>query len=338
MTDSTLDQRAAEGARFSLTRLPSAAIARSDALADLADAVDHRPVELPPRLLYDAVGSRLFEAITHLDEYYPTRAETEILEREAPELVARARPDELFEIGSGSSRKTRLLIEAALATGCRRYRAFDVSEAALREAGAALTADFPELEVEALVGDFHTDLARVPRRGRRLVLFLGSTIGNMERAERARLLASVARSMRHDDALLLGYDLRKDTRVLEAAYDDPAGLTAAFVRNGLRTFARVVGADIPLGAFKYEAVWVSPPGRMEMRLVAREPVHVDLPRLGRTLDLAPGEHLLSEISTKFTREGLKAELAAAGLVVERVSSDAQRRFELAFVRRRPADA
>ncbi len=318
--------------RFTLEQLPSARPDHSDGLADLIEGLDRKPIELPPRLLYDARGSALFEAITRLAAYYPTRAELQILESHAADILGWVEPDELLELGSGSSRKTRLLIEAGLERGCRRYRPVDVSESALREAGEALTVDYPELRVEGLVGDFAAGLHAGPRRGRRMVLFLGSTLGNLHPAERAQFLGQLARSLRPNDALLLGYDLVKSAAALNHAYDDPAGVTAAFVRNGLFALGRLGGARLPLAGFAYEAVWVPELQRVEMRLVARRNLAINLPRLDRALRLVEGEYLIAEISTKFTRAGLAEELRAAGLEPERTLTDAGRRFELVLAR------
>lgn len=331
MPESNLPPAAGES-RLAVQRLPSASLSDPDGLDELTLALARRPIELSPRYLYDAVGSELFEQITHLEAYYPTRAEAAILQRHAAEILSAVEPDELFEIGSGSSRKTRLLIEALGEVGGRRYRPFDVSEAAVREAGVKLVRLYPWLRVEGVVGDFHQDLSAVPRKGRRLVAFLGSTLGNLHPPERARFLANVRELLAEGDALLLGYDLAKDPAVLERAYDDPEGLTERFVRNGLAVLGRAVGAQFPDEAFDYQARWVDPPGRMEMRLVARRPVELDFAALGKRVGLEAGEYLLSEVSYKFRRESLTAELTAVGLAVGRVFSDPEGRFELLLAR------
>lgn len=321
--------------RFELAHLGPHVDDGARALAELRAGFARSPVHLPARLLYDARGSALFDAITDLPEYYPTRAETEILERHAGEIVTRAAPAELFELGSGSSRKTRILIEAALERGCRRYVALDVSASALENAGLELVAQHEELSVRALVADFASGLAHRAGPGPRLVLFLGSTLGNFRPEERRRFLAQLAQSLRPDDRLLLGYDIVKPAAVLELAYDDPAGVTAAFVRNGLHNLARLGGERIPLAAFAYEAKWIPASSHMEMRLVARRDVQIRLPNLDLALDLAAGEFLISEISTKFTRESLARELSDAGLAVEVTFADRAKRFELLLAGPRP---
>lgn len=298
---------------------------------DLRTGLDATPRQLPPKYFYDERGSRLFERITRLPEYYLTRAETSILEREAGSLMEAVRPDELLELGSGYSRKTRLLLEAMhrVCDG-RRYVPLDVAEDALIRAGAALTSDLPWLEVEAVVADFHDDLAEIPRGGRRLVAFLGSTIGNLGRDRRHAMLTRLAGLLGEGDRLLLGADLVKDPEVLLAAYDDSEGVTAAFNRNVLRVVARELGADIPVEAFRHEARWNREEERVEMWLVATRDVELACPSLPLTARLEAGEGIRTELSCKFHREGLETELADAGLRVERFLTDPDKRFSLSL--------
>lgn len=296
---------------------------------DVRTGLTDTPRQLPPKYFYDERGSRLFERITRLPEYYLTRAEAAILESEAATIMELVRPVELLELGSGSSRKTRLLLEAMheVADG-RRYLPVDVAEEALRQAGAALTAALPWLEVEAVVGDFHGDLDRLPRHGRRIVAFLGSTIGNLDRAQRRRLLKDLHGLLEDGDRLLLGADLVKDPSELLAAYDDAAGVTAAFNRNVLDVLVRELEADIPVEAFEHEARWDERDERVEMWLVPTRSVELSFPTLPLTVELAAGEGIRTELSCKFRREGLEDELAGAGLRLERFLTDPDKRFSL----------
>ncbi len=288
---------------------------------------------LPPKYFYDGRGSELFEQITQLDEYYPTRAETEILERVAEEIVASIGPQAVVELGSGSSRKTRLLLQAMHAAGTGRvYVPLDVSVDALESAATALTADHAWLHVDGFVGDFHTDLHRIPHPdGRWLVTFLGSTIGNFPVDRRIDLLREVRRMLRDEDRFLVGADLVKGRDVLEAAYDDAAGVTAAFNRNMLVFVNRIAGSDFEPADFDHRARWNAHDACVEMHLVARRDLEVTFPTLPATVAFAAGESLLTEVSCKFTRSSLADQLAAADLAIERWETDAGERFALALV-------
>jgi L-histidine N-alpha-methyltransferase len=304
---------------------------RKEQLAqDVRKGLGATPKWLPPKYFYDARGSELFEEITRLPEYYLTRAEREILEEITDGLAGRLRPSELVELGSGSSRKTRLLLEAMHRhRGGRRYAPLDVSADALRGAAAALTSSYPWLEFDGFVGDFTADLPRVPQRGRRLLAFLGSTIGNFEPDERAALLGGVAAALRPGDRFLLGVDLVKDPAVLEAAYDDAAGVTAEFNRNMLRVLNRELGAGIPVDAFEHVAFYDPGRARIEMRLRALRDLTVEFLTLDLEVRFAAGEELRTEISCKFTRDGVDRELAAAGLPLESWHEDSAHRFACA---------
>jgi L-histidine N-alpha-methyltransferase len=319
-----------------LTQLSPQADRLEQLAADVRAGLCATPKSLPPKYFYDARGSELFERITRLPEYYLTRAETEILEAVTDGLVGRLCPAELVELGSGSSRKTRLLLEAMHRHGCgRRYAPMDVSEDALDGAASALAASYPWLEFEGFVGDFTADLPSVPRRGRRLLAFLGSTIGNLTPPERADLLGGVAAALAPDDRFLLGVDLVKDPAVLQAAYDDAAGVTAEFNRNMLRVLNRELDAGIPVDAFEHVAFYDADLARIEMRLRATRALTVRFPTLDLEVGFAAGEELHTEISSKFTPAMVEGELADAGLVLESWHEDAGHRFACAVAARAP---
>jgi L-histidine N-alpha-methyltransferase len=307
---------------------------RAQLAADVRAGLTATPKTLPSKYFYDADGSELFERITHLPEYYLTRAEQEILAEHADELLALAQAEEIVELGSGSSRKTRLLLEAMHRHGGgRRYAPLDVSEDALIGAALALRNDYPWLRFHGYVGDFTADLPRVPRRGRRLVVLLGSTIGNFTPAERAALLAEVAAACQPGDRFLLGVDLVKDPATLEAAYDDAAGVTAAFNRNVLRVLANELGAPLPVQAFEHVARYNQDEARIELHLRASKDLLLELPSIDLTVALEAGESIRTEICCKFTQRGVQQELRAAGLALEGWRTDRQGRFAVALAKR-----
>lgn len=297
--------------------------------ADVLHGLTRTPKELPPKWFYDAHGSDLFEEITRLPEYYPTRAEREILVARSPEIAAATGARALVELGSGSSEKTRYLIDALL-PGLVAYVPVDVSEAALKGAGAALLADLPELAVHALVADFTHGLDLPATPGPRLVAFLGGTIGNLLPDERRRFLRAVREMLTPGDALLLGTDLVKDEATLVAAYDDAAGVTAAFNKNVLAVIDRELGADARPEDFDHVALWDREREWIEMRLRARHALVVKIPELDLVVPFEAGEELRTEISAKFRQEGVRAELAEAGLTLSRWWTDAAGRFALSL--------
>ncbi|MEU9609231.1 L-histidine N(alpha)-methyltransferase [Streptomyces sp. NPDC048057] len=313
---------------FELTRtLPedaTGAALRADVLHGLTAA----PKTLPPKWFYDARGSELFDEITRLPEYYPTRAEREILRDRASEIAAATGARTLVELGSGSSDKTRHLLDAF--TGLRAYVPVDVSESALRGAAAALLAERPGLHVHALVADFTARLELPKTPGPRVVAFLGGTIGNLLPAERAAFLRSVRAMLDPGDAFVLGTDLVKDEAVLVRAYDDAAGVTAAFNKNVLAVLARELGADVDPADFDHVALWDGRAEWIEMRLRARSALTVKIPELGLAVPFEEGEELRTEVSAKFRREGVRTELAAAGLELARWWTDAEGRFALSL--------
>jgi L-histidine N-alpha-methyltransferase len=286
----------------------------ADALAeDVRRGLTASPKELPPKWFYDERGSALFDEITRLPEYYPTRAERSILDARAGEIAAVTRADTLVELGSGTSEKTRLLLEALQHQGSlTRFVPFDVSEQTLRDAAAAVAREHG-IEVHAVVGDFERHLDRLPGGGRRLVIFLGGTIGNLAPPARARFLADVSAGLGPDDAFLLGTDLVKDVARLEAAYDDAAGVTADFNRNVLRVVNRALDADFVPDAFAHVARWNAAEEWIEMLLRPDAAQEVHVRRLDLTVPFAASEEMRTEISAKFRRDGVERELEAAGL-------------------------
>ncbi|MEZ3177956.1 L-histidine N(alpha)-methyltransferase [Streptomyces pimonensis] len=296
--------------------------------ADVREGLTGSPKTLPPKWFYDARGSELFEEITALPEYYPTRAEREILRARAGEIAAVSGARTLVEPGSGSSEKTRHLVGAL--TGLHTYVPVDVSGSALALAGQALAAERPGLEVHALIADFTAGMPLPDTPGPRLVAFLGGTIGNLLPAERASFLASVRALLAPGDALLLGTDLVKDERVLVRAYDDAAGVTAAFNKNVLTVVNRELGADFAPDAFDHVALWDAGHEWIEMRLRSRTAQTVKIPSLGLSVDFAAGEELRTEVSAKFRRDGVRAELTAAGLEPARWWTDGEGRFALSL--------
>ena len=292
---------------------------------DVRRGLGSRPLSLPPKWLYDDEGSRLFDEITRLPEYYPTETERAILVRHARDVVSACDATTVVELGSGTSDKTRMLLDAFAGAGrLERFVPVDVAEQTLRDAADMLSRRYPGLAVEALVGDFTLHLAHLPPRtasGSRMVAFLGSTIGNLYLEERRAFLGALADSLEPGDWLLLGTDLVKPVDRLVAAYHDSAGTTEAFVRNSLRVLNRELGADFDLGAFSYVPFWDGAMERMDLRLRSEAPQHVRIPGAGLELDLALGEEIRVEISTKFRMPLVAEELADAGFAVERVWDD-----------------
>jgi L-histidine Nalpha-methyltransferase len=299
--------------------------------ADARIGLGGSPKTLPPRWFYDDEGSRLFDEITRLPEYYPTRRERAILGRRAGEIAARASADTLIELGSGTSEKTRLLLDAMAARGAlRRFVPFDVCEPALREAGAAIAGEYPGLEVHAIAGDFERHLGHLPRDGRRLVAFLGGTIGNLLPGPRRAFLREIAAGLAPGDAFLVGTDLVKDPSRLVAAYDDAAGVTAAFNRNVLRVLNRELDADFAPERFDHVARWDPAEEWIEMRLRARGEEVVRVGALDLEVRFAAGEELRTETSAKFRRASFEAEVRAAGLAPAGWWTDPDRDFALSL--------
>jgi L-histidine N-alpha-methyltransferase len=292
------------------------------------------PKDLPPKWFYDDRGSELFDEITRLPEYYPTRTERSILLERAADIVAASGADTLVELGSGTSEKTRILLDAF--HGADRLRAFvpfDVSEATLRDAAAQVATEYPGVGVHAVVGDFERHLPHVPTAGTRTVAFLGGTIGNFAPGPRARFLAALAATLRPGETLLLGTDLVKEEERLVRAYDDAAGVTAAFNKNVLQVLNRELGAAFDDDAFDHVAVWDPDEEWIEMRLRARHELRVAVPALDLHVEFTAGEEMRTEISAKFREEKVARELAAAGFELAEWWTDPAGDFALSLARR-----
>jgi L-histidine N-alpha-methyltransferase len=303
--------------------------------ADVHLGLTSSPKTLPPKWFYDERGSDLFDQITRLPEYYPTRCEREIIEEHADEIVKRAAAETMIELGSGTSTKTQLLLNAGVSSGIvRRFVPFDVSEATLRNASEEIARRSPSLAVHAVVGDFDHHLARLPVNGRTTVLFLGSTIGNFVPAARAVFLRDLRSALNPGDSLVLGTDLVKDPARLVAAYDDDAGVTAEFNRNVLKVVNRELGANFHPEVFDHLALWDAENEWIEMRLRASIMHDVQIEALDLAVNFEGGEELHTEISAKFRREGVQSELAEAGFELAEWWTDSNGDFglSLAFAR------
>lgn len=299
---------------FTLSNFLAADAAAQALRDDVRTGLRQTPKSLPPKWFYDAVGSDLFDQITRLPEYYPTRAEAQILRAESPAIAAASAADTLVELGSGTSEKTRMLLAALRDNGSlRRFVPFDVDAGVLESAGEALQSEFPGLEIDAVCGDFEEHLAKIPAGGRRLFVFLGSTIGNLTPGPRAQFLSALAEVLEPGDSLLLGTDLVKDTGRLVRAYDDSAGVTARFNRNVLAVVNRELAADFAIEQFTHVARWNADEERIEMWLRADTPQHVHIAALDLRVDFGQGEEMLTEVSCKFRPDVVGRELADAGL-------------------------
>jgi L-histidine N-alpha-methyltransferase len=295
-----------------------AAALRSDARRGLTSS----PKQLQPRWFYDEVGCSLFDRITCLDEYYLTRREREILVNHADDIAVATGADTLVELGSGTSEKTRILLDAFSEAGAlQRFVPFDIAEATLRSAAAAVASEYPGTSVHAVVGDFEHHVGLLPHEGLRVVAFLGSTIGNLVPAKRAKLLSEIAGNLDDGESLLLGCDLVKDTARLEAAYNDAFGVTAAFNLNVLSVLNRELGAGFDPERFAHVACFDAENEWIEMRLRSLESHTVPVVDLGIEVEFADGEEMRTEVSTKFRREGIERELDEAGLELRHFWSD-----------------
>ncbi len=307
---------------------------------DVLDGLTRPFKELPPKHFYDTRGAELFDRICELPEYYPTRAERAILDGCAPQIAELTDAAELVELGSGTAAKTRVLLDALHAAGSlHRYVPLDVTEAMVRDCAAELVSLYPGLHVHGVVGDFERHLDGVPapvNGGRRLVAFLGGTIGNFPPGSRRRFLRQIAALLRPQDQLLMGADLVKDPQVLEAAYDDSEGVTAEFNRNVLHVLNRELGADFQPDAFDHVALFDSRHEWIEMRLRSQHEQTVRVKALELSVHFAEGEEMRTEISAKFTRRRIEDDLAAAGLTLTHWLTDPDELFALTLSRPSPA--
>jgi L-histidine Nalpha-methyltransferase len=309
---------------------------RDGALASLAEDVREgfaaTPKTLPPKYFYDSRGSELFERITELPEYYPTRAEQSILDEVATGIVERVQPEELVELGPGSARKTNALLDPMCASGTpRRYVPVDVSKSAVEDCAARLADQYDNLELHGIVGDFERDLERVPRSSdRRLIAFLGGTIGNFDAHERQAMLRRVRDQLGPDDRLLLGTDLVKDRGRLEAAYNDSSGVTAEFNRNVLNVINANLDGDLDPDRFEHRAIYDEQRQWIEMHLCARQSHEAHIGAIDLDVAFEAGEHIRTEISCKFTQARLEREYAQAGLELHDLHTDGEGLFALSL--------
>lgn len=306
-------------------------------MTDLADearrGLTARPKDIPPKWFYDERGSALFEEITRLAEYYPTRAERSILAAHGADVARLTGARTLVELGSGTSEKTRLLLDALRDRGSlERFVPFDVSEQTLHDASSAIATEYPGLDVRPMVGDFTADLHRIEPYPHRLVALLGGTIGNLAPDARGALLRAVADTLAPDDFFLLGTDLVKDPARLEAAYNDGRGVTAEFNKNVLRVMNRELDADFDPDAFEHVARFDPRTEWIEMFLRSTREQTVHLRALDLDVRFAAGEEMRTEISAKFRRSGVTAELEAAGLALVAWWTDPDEDFALGLSR------
>lgn len=300
---------------------------------EVATGLAARPKRLSPRWLYDDRGSELFDQITRLPEYYPTEAEREILLRYSDEIAAVTGSDTFVELGSGTSDKTRALLDAFAAAGClRRFVPFDVSEQTLRDAAVSLAVRYPTMAVHGVVGDFHEHLYAVPNDGVPILGFLGSTIGNFYPDERSQFLCDVADWMTDNSFFLLGIDLVKPVERIMAAYNDPSGITAEFTLNLLHVLNRELDADFDVDEFEHVGLWDPVHTRVDLRLRSRRAQTVHVRGADLTIEFGEDEELRAEISTKFTLPQIDEELAGAGMVAVRTWTDSEQDVAIVLAR------
>lgn len=321
-----------------MTAFKGPAVLASPIAEEVREGLSAHPKRLPPKLFYDAEGSRLFELITELPEYYPTSTERTILTEHASAIAAQAGSNlTLVEMGAGSASKTRVLISAILRRQLRlAFYPVDVSSAALREAVASLNGDFPGfhvLHVNPIVADYSQQMPPLQSLpGRKLVLFIGSTIGNFEPEEARDFLSRLRLSLAPGDALLLGFDMRKDAATLHAAYNDQQGVTACFNKNMLARINRELGARFDLSSFDHVALWNAAKSRIEMHLESRMDQTVSIQDLDRAFHFSRGERIHTENSYKFSRSTIARLLSGAGLSLEKTWTDSKEWFSVVLAR------
>ena len=294
----------------------------------------HRPRSLSPKYLYDAAGSRIYEEITRLDEYYPFRTEQAILSQFAGAIVDASCPQVVVEFGSGSAAKTRILLDALMQRGILDgYGAIEVSESALRSSLESLASTYPGLICKGVLADFNADVALPFAGSRRLILFLGSTIGNLGDEDAHRFLTGVAQAMEDQDRFLVGFDLVKDKDVLERAYDDARGVTARFNLNLLTRLNGELDADFDPSAFRHRAFFNEDESRIEMHIESLASQAVRIPDAGLSFEMEPGETIHTEISRKFERDAVRRMTSRAGLQMDAWMMDDREYFAVALFRR-----
>ncbi len=305
---------------------------REQMVRDVREGLTRTPKQLSPKYFYDERGSELFEEITQLPEYYLTRAERSLLERRISEIIAAVRPCSLVELGAGSATKTRLILDEMRSSGCAEcYVPIDVSKDFLEAAALQLRADYPDIRITPVVSDITEPFALPQLASPTLIAFLGSTIGNFPREPAVRLLSHVAGAMGSSDRFLLGADLRKDPAIINRAYNDSQGVTAAFNLNVLQRLNRELGADFPVDDYRHKAFYSSDQHRVEMHLVARKAHEVVIPEIGE-IRLQEGESIRTELSYKYDRATLEDILQAAGLRMEKWIAADDGSFALALAR------
>jgi len=301
-------------------------------LRDVQQGLSHKPRQLSPKYFYDERGSELFEEITQLPEYYLTRAERSLLESRIPGIIARAQPCSLVELGAGSATKTRIILDQMRINGCAEcYVPVDVSKDFLEATAIQLRADYADIQIMPVVSDITEPFALPPLASPTLVAFLGSTIGNFPRPQAVSLLSHIAQAMGSTDRFLLGADLIKDASVIDRAYNDSRGVTAAFNLNILERLNRELGADFPVADYEHRAFYNGQQHRVEMHLVARRPHTVTIPGIGE-ISLDAGESIRTELSYKYDRTILEDILCASGLVMEQWMPAEDGSFALALAR------
>lgn len=304
-------------------------------LREVREGLLRSPRQIPPRFFYDDKGSRLFERITELPEYYQTRAEETVLDRVADDIIERTKAEELIELGSGAARKTRVLLDAMKRQGClRRYIPLDVSEGIVRRVSTEILEEYPGIHVHAMVADFTTHLEGIPPGHWQLTIFLGGTIGNFEPEEAVAFLRNLCGQLESGDHFLLGTDLIKDRKRLEAAYNDSEGITDQFNKNSLQVLNRLLGGNFDPEAFEHRAPYNEAKHRIEMWLRSSRRQTISLPEIDLEFTLEKDEEILTEISTKFDRGLVENLLNAAGFELVNLYTDPENLFALSLARKR----